>query len=97
MLVQARIRTNGTVARVGGDEFAVILPEVRLDHGRAVAEKLRGLVAAEVVSHKDSPISVTISFGVTEWTSDSASAKELLQHADERLREAKAASRNCVR
>ena len=48
-LVRGKVRTNDTAARVGGEEFAVILPEADRMGGVALAEKLRKMIAAEQI------------------------------------------------
>lgn len=52
------------LARLGGEEFAVVLPETGASGSVAVAEKLRALVAGTAIRTKDGPVTVTISLGV---------------------------------
>ncbi len=95
-LVQTKVRTNDTIARVGGEEFAVLLPEVTREGGITLAEKLRAIVAAEVFSHGKTTIPVTISLGVASWHAGHLDAESLLKEADGKLYEAKRSGRNRV-
>jgi diguanylate cyclase (GGDEF)-like protein len=96
-LVATKVRTNDIVARVGGEEFAVILPEADRMGGVALAEKLRKMIASERFEHEGSVIPVTISLGVAAFSSQHESGAELYKAADDRLYEAKRNGRNQVR
>lgn len=91
------IRTVDTVGRIGGEEFAVILPETDEVGAAIVAEKLRQTLADSVVQYGDSCFSVTVSVGIASWAGGDASGKATLTEADRALYKAKQAGRNCVR
>jgi two-component system, cell cycle response regulator len=93
-LVKNKVRMNDTVARTGGEEFAVILPEADRLGGVAFAEKLRRLVESERTVFEDTTIPVTISLGIAEYAGTYDSAEQLLKAADEYLYEAKRTGRN---
>ena len=99
VLMQLR-RRGDTVARVGGEEFAVILPETDLAEAVHVAERFREGVAAlrfEPGAGRREPFSVTISFGAVAIAADEAvSAGALYDLADTAMYRAKRAGRNCV-
>lgn len=82
---------NGIVARIGGEEFCVLL---ELDPGKALAafERLRREIEKMKLPHLDNEISLTISIGVS--TRAGASLEEMIHMADERLYEAKTSGRN---
>jgi len=84
-------------ARIGGEEFAILLYDVPLEDARVVAEEVCDTVAAYDFSDKEQLIDVTVSIGVAS-TGESVDSLEALHHeADQRLYEAKACGRNCIR
>ena len=98
-LSQKVARASDLVARYGGEEFGVILPETDHEGAAIIAEKLRESVAALRIPH--APESggdfVSISIGVaTQEPGESMQPSELVESADRRLYEAKAAGRNRV-
>jgi len=96
-LVNANIRREDTIARVGGEEFALLIPEIALDPARLVAEKLRALVEQTPCRFEEEDIPITASFGVAELGATPQMAPaELYQTADERLYAAKRGGRNRV-
>jgi diguanylate cyclase (GGDEF)-like protein len=96
-LVSTNVRREDMIARVGGEEFALLVPEVAAEGARIVAEKLRAVIERATFKFEDQPIPVTASFGVACLPPNgTATAAELYQAADERLYEAKNTGRNRV-
>ena len=96
--VREVIRKEELVARYGGDEFAVVLPETSQEEATHMAERLRLLVEQPLFSYEDEPYPVTISLGVVSVQGDAAlTPGELIRLADEKLYQAKHAGRNCLR
>jgi diguanylate cyclase (GGDEF)-like protein len=96
-LVNTNIRREDLVARVGGEEFALLLPELSAGQGRIAAEKLRALIARTPFKFDEQTIPVTASFGVAQLIpKPPMEPKELYGAADERLYEAKRGGRNRV-
>lgn len=91
------LRAGDILARLGGEEFAVLLP--RHDDVRAalVAERLRSAIAATPVSGPTDDHVVTISIGGACAKATESSIEDLLLRADRALYAAKRAGRNCVR
>ena len=94
-LIKASCRPADIVARYGGDEFCVILPETKEGDALQVAEKIRKAMELLSVKHNHLEIKVTISIGIA--TLDSANfdtMEDLILCADEHLYEAKEKGRN---
>lgn len=84
-------------ARVGGEEFAILIPQASVKDAAEWAEALRADVAALEVRTAYGPLPpVTISAGVVGCSGDSTPPNVLMKRADEALYAAKAAGRNCV-
>jgi diguanylate cyclase (GGDEF)-like protein len=91
------IRPYDSVARVGGEEFMVLLPGATLDAACAVGERLRSSIEGSAFEVGNRPsIDVTISIGVSEFGRDGDTLDEFLSVADQRLYRAKHEGRNCV-
>ena len=91
-LLSGALRKVDTLARVGGEEFAVLLPHASRGAGLEVAEKLRALVAAEPLEHGR----VTVSVGLAAFPEDASDLATLLDCADAALFAAKKAGRDTV-
>lgn len=87
-------RTSDIVGRLGGEEFAVLLPETDEIAARHVAERIRKSIEAEVRSYEQVYFRVTVSVGVATATASMSGFNALLRYADKALYEAKAAGRN---
>jgi diguanylate cyclase (GGDEF)-like protein len=97
--MQARdsIRPSDCVARVGGEEFMVLLPQTKLDAARVVADRLRRAMArASFESGVHRMSAVTVSIGAAQFGRDGDSIEAVLRVADERLYDAKHQGRNRV-
>lgn len=91
-------RPQDFVARYGGEEIVLLLPETGLDGATQVAEASRHAVAALQIAHAASPLAkVTISVGVASWLPSAAeSPYAMVESADAALYEAKKAGKNRV-
>jgi len=96
-IMQESLREVDIIGRLGGEEFAVLLPETGRVEASEVAERLRDRVAEEeIVLEGGMPLRVTISVGVTTMQQKSVNIDMLLSVADEALYLAKHGGRNQV-
>jgi diguanylate cyclase (GGDEF)-like protein/PAS domain S-box-containing protein len=90
------LRGSDLVGRLGGEEFAVLLPGSSLEHGGRLAERLRRLVAGAAVTVDDVSVCYTVSIGVTRMVAADATVDRVLARADTALYRAKDAGRDRV-
>ncbi len=90
------LRSCDLAARVGGEEFILVLPECNQAQVRAIAEKVRARVAKLKLTYKGKTIPVTASLGGAVAVDDKVIAVELLAEADSACYRAKRAGRNRV-
>jgi diguanylate cyclase (GGDEF)-like protein len=95
-IVRANVRRDDTLARIGGEEFGLILPEVGIDGARALAEKIRVAVEDATFRFEGQTIPVTVSLGVAQWGAGVDEGDALVRKADAALYEAKRGGRNRV-
>jgi diguanylate cyclase (GGDEF)-like protein len=95
--VQRTCRDADTVARYGGEEISVVLPETDHDVALEVAERIRQAVEAMAVSHESEQLAVTVSLGVATLDRRQTNEQALVRAADTALYAAKQAGRNRVR
>ncbi len=97
-LVSRNIRQSDLLARYGGDEFAIILPEAGPDAALKFCEKLRAMVAVHDFQFQGQAIEVTTSIGLQsyEHTDGDKTVRQLVAAADARLYEAKKTGRNRI-
>ena len=91
-----RLRVNDVLARIGGEEFALITPEVGLDGARELAGKINRLIGDTRFEFDGSAVQVTVSVGAAEWQEEYEDAWDLFKAADDKMYEAKRAGRNQV-
>jgi diguanylate cyclase (GGDEF)-like protein/putative nucleotidyltransferase with HDIG domain len=93
-LIEARSRQSNVVARYGGDEFAILMPEGNVEQAEILAERLRTAMGADpyLASH-----GLTASFGISSFPVHGATPEEILRVADAGMYLAKHQKGNCVR
>ena len=78
-ILEQNCRRSDVVARYGGDEFVVLMPETNIEQGRQIAMKLRACVASDQLLHDKN---ITGSFGIACFPLHGATPQELIQVAD---------------
>ena len=95
-IIRTHIRQEDLLARFGGEEFMVVLPEVDAAGALHCAEKIHALVQDHAFEFEGVPIQLTASLGVASFGNGVDTAEELLLQVDERLYQAKSDGRNLV-
>jgi len=93
--LQRAARPGDVVARLGGEEFVVLMPDTTLEEARGRAETLREDVARSPIAVDGGPLAMTVSAGVVA-RGESAHLAAMLRAADQAMYAAKAAGRNRV-
>lgn len=96
------LKSDDTIARVGGDEFVILLESLSGDHAAAISRaelvanraRLALLEPYEIAGH---PLQMSISIGIALLEGHSTSESDLLKHAETAMYQAKDAGRDCVR
>jgi diguanylate cyclase (GGDEF)-like protein len=94
--LKAAVRASDTVARVGGDEFTLLLPDIGgLEHILVVGEKILSAVRAPYLIGPHQ-VTTSASIGASLYPSDGEDAETLLKHADAAMYRAKQQGRNAL-
>jgi diguanylate cyclase (GGDEF)-like protein len=97
-VILSSIRDTDAVARYGGDEFVIVLPDTGIELAGTVAERIREKIADHFFNAgRNLKLSLTASFGVAAFPEHASSPQQLIACADTAMYEAKAANKNCVR
>jgi diguanylate cyclase (GGDEF)-like protein/PAS domain S-box-containing protein len=95
-LCEQNIRDGDILARFGGDEFALLLPNSDVTQAVAVAERIQLALVTPVLTTGNVPLEVTISVGIAEVRSKPETLDEILARADQALYRVKASGRNRI-
>jgi diguanylate cyclase (GGDEF)-like protein len=91
------LRKADVLARLGGEEFIVLLPNTPLELAKETAERLRTTVERTSIKTDNGPVNITFSIGITSYSpKEGMSVQELIRHADDAMYKAKDAGRNQV-
>ncbi|MCA8922958.1 MAG: EAL domain-containing protein [Planctomycetes bacterium] len=96
LTIRGCLRGGDILARVGGDEFLVLLPEASSHDALKIGEKIRLHLGEARIEDASGEIQVTASLGATKVNEQTRSGMELLQKAQWELRESKRAGKNRI-
>ena len=97
-VILSSIRDTDAVARYGGDEFVIVLPDTGMELAGTVAERIREKISRHSFhAGRNLSLSLTASFGVAAFPEHASSPQQLIACADTAMYEAKAANKNCIR
>ncbi|MBL7002808.1 MAG: EAL domain-containing protein [Gammaproteobacteria bacterium] len=92
--LKSLIRNSDLVGRIGGDEFAIILPELKsIDEAEKMASRILSLVSSTIELDRQK-YQITTSLGITVFPFDDSDAEMLLRHADQAMYKAKEEGKN---
>jgi diguanylate cyclase (GGDEF)-like protein len=94
MIIKNNVRESDVLARLGGEEFAVIFSETSLEEGKKICERIREAIEKTEFIYKNQPIYLTISIGMSQHHGETV--YEFIDKADKALFEAKERGRNQV-
>ncbi|MCX6081970.1 MAG: diguanylate cyclase [Chloroflexi bacterium] len=95
-VLKSCLREIDILARIGGEEFAVLLPNMGQAEAAILAERVRKLIQDTPFETGGKAIAITISLGAAVFENGMAAIDDLLRNADAALYEAKRSGRNCV-
>lgn len=95
-LLSRELRENDLIGRIGGEEFAVLLPGSQVAQAERVADRMRASVESSEIQVRGQPLHFTASFGVAEFQLSDLGLESLMARADAALYEAKHQGRNRV-
>jgi diguanylate cyclase (GGDEF)-like protein len=87
--LKSSLREIDILGRMGGEEFAVLLPNISLHEAAILAERVRKTIAGMSVAIQGASLTITISIGVAVLTDETSSIDDLLKNADAAMYQSK--------
>ncbi|WP_448377310.1 diguanylate cyclase [Fervidobacterium sp.] len=81
-ILKTNFRINDIIGRIGGEEFAIVLVNTKLENAEKRAENLRKMCEKTVLMYEDTIIQFTVSIGISEYREEFKSFEEILKAAD---------------
>ena len=94
--IEKVMRESDTFARVGGEEFAILLNDTPLEGAKVIAEKVRKIIEEKSFTYNTTSINLTISIGISALNKENTTIEDLYKKADKQLYIAKKNGRNRV-
>ncbi|MDH4274681.1 MAG: EAL domain-containing protein [Gammaproteobacteria bacterium] len=95
--VHALVRRNEVISRIGGDEFAMLLPDASEAEAAQVADRVIRAISQIPFRFEGQNLRLTTSLGIALYPAHGANAEELVSHADAAMYQAKEAGKNAWR
>ncbi|HPS57354.1 MAG TPA: diguanylate cyclase [Spirochaetota bacterium] len=95
-IMKKSLRISDTVGRIGGEEFAILLPETEIEYGVEIAERLRKKIDESEMEFECKTLKLTISAGISDSDTNDLTVDSVLNRADVALYEVKENGRNRV-
>ena len=95
-LTNSQLRTTDTLCRIGGEEFAILLPHTNGDLALDIAERVRLSIRESSISYGQEAhtLKITVSIGITEFNEEDNAISDMLLRADQALYKAKDSGRD---
>ncbi|MCK4796958.1 MAG: GGDEF domain-containing protein, partial [Spirochaetes bacterium] len=94
--IKSILREQDNVARWGGEEFLLLLPDSNMEGAKITSEKIREKIASTPYYYNDIKLEVTMTFGVSVFDNDSIDIDYYIAKADKALYKGKKSGKNCV-
>jgi len=94
--IQSQLRQTDVVARFGGDEFVVVLPETPANGAVGVAERIRKSIESSPLTTRDKKVSATVSIGIAGYPNQGHDLDTVLERADHAMYASKNGGKNRV-
>jgi diguanylate cyclase (GGDEF)-like protein len=94
--VKSMLRKNDQIARTGGEEFTILLPDTSASAGVLAADRLRQAIEELEPTYENAPLRFTVSAGVAQFDAQQGSWETMMRRADSAMYEAKEHGRNAV-
>jgi diguanylate cyclase (GGDEF)-like protein len=95
-VVSSELRELDVFGRMGGEEFAVLLPGTNTEGAFSVAEKLRAAIEKQQIAHQEATLRCTASFGLTAKNGNKIEIDDFIKKADKAMYRAKVQGRNRI-
>jgi len=95
-LLKQYLRDKDIIARIGGEEFAILLPDVDISLAFKIADRLRAVLENRIIMIDKKPVKTTASFGIIEINENINTPKDMMQMVDIALYRAKKEGKNKV-